>query len=70
MAELINEQRYFIKLFIQLTSAPRKALLQTITKRQLRALSQIAHNTVSNVCVKLSFANIREFVASRIQSSS
>ena len=46
MVELIKEQRHFLKLFVQTTSARRKALLQTITQRQIRALSQIAHNII------------------------
>ena len=46
MVELIKEQRHFLKLFVQMTSAQRKALLQTITQRQIRALSQIAHNII------------------------
>ena len=33
-------------LFVQTTSAQRKALLRTITRHQLRALSQIAHNVI------------------------
>lgn len=46
MVELIKEQRHFLTLFVQTESAQRKALLQTITQRQLRALSQIAHNVI------------------------
>ena len=46
MVELIKEQIYCLKLFVQTTSAQRKALLQTITQRQIRALCQIAHNII------------------------
>ena len=44
MVELIRQQRHFLQLLIQTTAAQRKALLHTITKQQLRALSQIAYN--------------------------
>lgn len=47
MVELIKQQRHFIQLFVQTTSSTqRKALLHTITRNQLRALSQIAHNII------------------------
>ena len=44
MVELIRQQRHFLQLLLQATSAQRKALVYTITKQQLRALSQIAYN--------------------------
>jgi hypothetical protein len=44
MVELIRQQRHFLQLLLQTTSAQRKALLHTITKQQLRALCQIAYN--------------------------
>ena len=44
MVEQIRQQRHFLRLILQTTSAQRKALLQTITKQQLRVLSQIAYN--------------------------
>ena len=47
MFELIHEWRHFLKLFVQTSSTQRKGLLQTITKRQLRALSQIGHNCIT-----------------------
>ena len=40
MVEHMKEQRHFLKLFVQTTSVQRKALLQTIMQRQIRALSQ------------------------------
>ena len=43
---LIKEERHFLKLFGQTNSAQRKALLSTITQRQLKALSEIAHNII------------------------
>lgn len=48
MSELIRQQRHFLLLFVQTIPAQRKALLQTITKNQLRALSQIAHNFIKH----------------------
>ena len=44
MVQLIRQQRHFLQLLLLTTSAQRKALLHTITRPQLRALSQIAHN--------------------------
>ena len=46
MVKLIKEQRHFLKLSVLMTVAQRKALLQTITQRQIRSLSQIAHNII------------------------
>ena len=48
-----QEQRHFLKIFFQTTSTQRKALLQTITKRQHTALSQIVHN-ITKFRIKLS----------------
>ena len=46
MTALIRQQRHFLHLFLQTTPIQRKALLQTVTKHQMKALSQIAHNVV------------------------
>ena len=46
MVQLSKQERNFRLLFVQTTSAQRKALLRTITKHQLRALCQIAHNGI------------------------
>ena len=46
MVQLIIQERHFLLLFVQSTPSQRKELLQTITRKQLRALSQIAHNIV------------------------
>ena len=46
MGELIRQQRHFLQLFVQTTPSQRKVLLQTVTKPQLKALSQIAHNII------------------------
>ena len=46
MVQLIIQERHFLLFFVQTTPSQRKALLQTITRQQLRALSQIAHNIV------------------------
>ena len=44
MGELIRQQHHFLQLLIQTTSSQRKAILHTITRQQLRALSEIAYN--------------------------
>ena len=46
MVQLIIQERHFLLLFAETTPSQRKVLLQTITRKQLRALSQIAHNIV------------------------
>ena len=46
MVQLIKQERHFLLLFVQTTSAQRKALLGTITRHQLRALSEIAHDVI------------------------
>ena len=45
MGDLIRQQRHFLHLFVQTSSTQRKALLDTVTRPQLRVLSEIAHNT-------------------------
>ena len=44
MVELIKQQRHFLYLIKDTIAAQRKALLSTITRQQLKALSQIAYN--------------------------
>ena len=44
MIEHIKQQRHFLQLLLQTTPAQRKALLRTITKQQLRVLSEITFN--------------------------
>ena len=46
MTALIRQQRHFLHLFVQTTPIQRKVLLQTVTKDQMKALSQIAHNII------------------------
>lgn len=46
MVRLLVQERHFLLLFVQTTPAQRRALLQTITRHQLRAISQIAHNVI------------------------
>ena len=46
MVELIKQQRHFLYLVANTTADQRKALLKTITRQQLRALSQIAYNII------------------------
>jgi hypothetical protein len=55
MVALIKQQFSFLKLFVQTTTPQRKVLLKTITRNQLRALSQIAHNIIK-FKIKLSFS--------------
>ena len=51
MVQLIIQDRHFLLLFVRTTSAQRKVFLQTITRHQLRALCQIAHNIVKSKIV-------------------
>ena len=46
MGNLIKDQRHFLRLFVQTNFTQRKALLDTITQPQLKALSEIAHNII------------------------
>ena len=47
MGDLIRQQRHFLRLFEQTSTAQRRALLETATKYQVKALSQIAHNIIN-----------------------
>ncbi len=44
--ELMKQQRHFLTLFVQTMPAQRKALLRTVSRPQVRAFSQIAHNVI------------------------
>ena len=44
MVELIKQQAHFLKLVVHTTPTQRKALLQTITRQQLRVVCQFAYN--------------------------
>ena len=44
--ELMKRQQHLLKLFASTTSKQGKVLLQTITREQLKAVSQIAHNVL------------------------
>ena len=46
MVQLLIQERHFSVLIVQTTPAQRKALLHTITRQQVRAISQISHNIV------------------------
>ena len=46
MVELIKQHQHFLRLFVQTTGTQRKGLLRTITKNQLRVLSQVTHNVI------------------------
>lgn len=51
MVELVRKQRHFILLLSHTTPKQRKQLLKTITRDQLKAISQIAHNIIKSVIV-------------------
>ena len=44
MVELIKQQVHFLKLVVQTSPTQRTALLRTITRPQVKAVSQIAYN--------------------------
>lgn len=44
MTDLIRRQRNFLGLLVHTTPPQRKALLRTITREQIKSLSQIAYN--------------------------
>ncbi len=52
MSELVRKQRHFINLLSETDQKQRKRLLETITREQVKAISQIAHNVIKSV-VKL-----------------
>ena len=45
----MKQQRYFLQLFAQTNFTQRKALLDTVTQSQIKALSEIAHNFVRGI---------------------
>ena len=49
MSTLIRQQRHFLQLFVHTSPTQRNALLSTVTKDQVKALSQIAHNIIQGV---------------------
>ena len=50
MSRLLIEQRPFLELYLKASLLQRRALLQTVSVSQLRALSEIVHNVlVGNV---------------------
>lgn len=51
MSKLLNEQRSFLQLICNTSKQQRRALLNTVTKKQLKALSEIAHNVVKGTIV-------------------
>ena len=46
MSRLLTSQRPFLELFVKARLKQRKALLQTLTDQQLKAVSEIAHNVL------------------------
>ncbi len=52
MSELVRKQRHFLNLLSETDPKQRKRLLETITRKQVKAVSQIAHNVIKSV-VKL-----------------
>lgn len=51
MVELVRKQRHFLQLLAQTTPKQRKQLLKTVTRDQLRAIAQIAHNIIRSIIV-------------------
>ncbi len=51
MTELVRKQRHFVNLLEETEPKQRKILLETITRKQMRAVSQIAHNVIKSVVV-------------------
>lgn len=51
MSRLLEDQRYFLHLLRTTNKDQRKALLNTIDKSQLKALSEIAHNVIKGTIV-------------------
>ena len=51
MVELIRRQRHFIGLLSKSSPQQRKQLLKTISREQLKALSEIAHNVIKAILI-------------------
>ena len=51
MVELVRKQRHFIILLSDTTPKQRNQLIRTITRDQLKAISQIAHNIIKFIIV-------------------
>ena len=51
MVELIRRQRHFIGLLSKSSPKQRKQLLKTISREQLKALSEIAHNVIKAILI-------------------
>lgn len=51
MSRLLEDHRHFLQLLKVAKSDQRKALLKTIDKSQLKALSEIAHNVIKGTIV-------------------
>lgn len=51
MSQLLEDQRHFLHLLRSTKKDQRKALLSTIDKPQLKALSEIAHNVIKGTIV-------------------
>ena len=46
MSQLLTSQRSFLELFVQAGLGQRKALLQSVSETQLKAISEIVHNVL------------------------
>ena len=49
MSKLIRQQLPFLNVFVQTSSAQRRALLQTLSLSQFKVLREIAHNIVEGI---------------------
>ena len=49
MSDLIRRQLYFFHLYTGTSRTQRRALLSTLTRSQLRALREVAHNVVRGI---------------------
>lgn len=64
MSAIILEQRHFLHLVTRTTPLQRKVLFQTITKEQLKALCEIAHNIIKGT-IPLSSSDQTQFKRER-----
>lgn len=47
MSKLISDEKEFLYLLLTTTKEQKRALLYTITKRQVQAISEVAHNLLN-----------------------
>lgn len=64
MTGLVQRQSHFLKLINQTSPAQRKAILQTVTRDQVKVLSQIAYNVLRST-IKLTSSQAVRFKKQR-----